>query len=177
MQRKNPKTGTPFSYGDKREDGFLFHAYNKKQIKQNGFFVELWMSPEKFDQAKIKNNKFNIEYAQTLKGRSNRLLISAKNRAKANNAIVSINKQWVEKKLSKGICELTNLPFNFALSGNKKQNAYAPSLDRIDSSNKNYTPENTRVVLCAVNLALNQFEEQKILPILEAMVKSIKDKK
>ena len=84
--------------------------------------------------------------------------------------------QWIEQKLLKGTCEFTNLLFDFSFTGDKKQNAYALSLDRIDSSNKNYTPENTRVVLCAVNLALNQFDEQKILPILEAMVTSIKEK-
>lgn len=41
---------------------------------------------------------------------------------------------------------------------------YAPSLDRIDNS-RGYTPDNVRVVLCAVNYALNEWGEGVLFTI------------
>jgi hypothetical protein len=44
MKRQNPETNMPFSRGDIRTDGWLFHAY-KRNLKANGFFGELWHAP------------------------------------------------------------------------------------------------------------------------------------
>ena len=51
------------------------------------------------------------------------------------------------------------------------------SLDRIDSKIKDYSPENTRVVLTAVNKTLNEYGGETILPILKAMVAKIENDK
>jgi hypothetical protein len=114
-----------------------------------------------------KQNDWAAEYAKTVKGRAKRLRNSAKKRYYGLEP--EITQEWLEEKLKKGVCEFTGLPFDFNPSTEFFKNPYAPSLDRIDSKNKCYTPENTRVVLSLVNLALNEFGEKAAAPIIKAM--------
>jgi hypothetical protein len=128
------------------------------------------------------NNKYKksvipksaAKYAATIKGRAKRLIGSAKRRYYGCD--LEITEDWVIKKLKKGVCEFTGLPFDFNPTKEFSKNPYSPSLDRIDSKNKSYTPENTRVVLSLVNLALNEFGEEVAAPILKAMVAAIESK-
>jgi 5-methylcytosine-specific restriction endonuclease McrA len=53
VKRINSKTETAFKHGDSRGDGFVFSGYNFKKIKQDGTFIEVWMSP---DQQKKKKD-------------------------------------------------------------------------------------------------------------------------
>ena len=85
----------------------------------------------------------------------------------------SITLDWIEQKLEIGVCELTNLPFSFTNLTTHKTNPYAPSLDRINSDIKEYSPQNTRVVLVAVNLALNQWGVETVSPIIKELAKNI----
>jgi len=101
------------------------------------------------------------------------LINAAKRRCKTSQGKVSITLNWVKNKLETGVCELTGIDFDFNKPQNGYNNAYAPSLDRIDSKNPNYSPENTRVVLAAVNRALNEHGDKYLLPILKAMVAGI----
>lgn len=177
MKRNNPKTGLPFVHGFIREDGYVFVSYQPTKLKKDGTFKENWYTPEKFN----SRNQYIIgQHAKNRLGtigRAQQLLNGAKGRVKKSKGVVSIDRSWIEGKLKAGVCELTGLPFNFDVSGKTRMNPYSPSLDRIKSSNPSYTKTNTRVVLTAVNLTLSNFGEQELLPILEAMVKSIKDKK
>ena len=50
MKRLNPETGNPFRRGDIGEDGKLFHGYNKTFIRKDGYFSEMWMSTDRFDE-------------------------------------------------------------------------------------------------------------------------------
>jgi len=72
--------------------------------------------------------------------------------------------------------EFTGLPFDLKQPANAKNNLYAPSLDRIDNSNPDYSPENTRLVLVAVNQTLNEHGPIALFPILKAMVSKIEKK-
>lgn len=56
MKRVNKTTETAFKRGDIREDGFIFFAYTKV-VKSNGFFKEIWLSPEKSDRIKRKDKE------------------------------------------------------------------------------------------------------------------------
>jgi len=113
-------------------------------------------------------------YALSLNGRARKLLHRAKTRCGKDN--VSITFEWVMEKLNKGICEITNIPFDLSATDKYTINPYAPSLDRIDPKNKQYSPENTRVILASVNTSLNQYGEQTMLPILKAMIIAIENK-
>jgi len=78
MKRLNPNTGKPFKRGDTREDGYIFHTYQSK-IKQDGFQVESWASPESFQ----------------------RINIDARNRANKVKANPKIHKKSINPKTGK----------------------------------------------------------------------------
>jgi hypothetical protein len=54
MKRINPETNKPFKRGFVREDGFTFNCY-QKTIKKDGFYQELWNSPESLKKIKESN--------------------------------------------------------------------------------------------------------------------------
>ena len=73
-----------------------------------------------------------------------------------------------------GRCMLTGLPFRETVVGTgKARRPYAPSLDRIDAGLP-YSRRNCRLVLQAVNFALNAFGDDVFLAISEGAV-SIRD--
>lgn len=109
---------------------------------------------------------------QLPRGRAIALMSDARSSSKKRKLKIDISNDWVEEKLNSGVCELTGIPFDFNPSKNTYLNKCAPSLDRINS-NKGYTKDNVRVVLCAVNNALGQYTDEEILPILKVLVKAI----
>lgn len=67
-----------------------------------------------------------------------------------------------------GKCELTGIPFDLTKKDWARR-PYAPSLDRIDSSG-DYTIDNTRMVCCAINIALNEWGEGVYATIASAYI-------
>ena len=125
----------------------------------------------------IINQKRSIRRSgpfKTLDHIAGSLLNDAKTRCKKRKeGICMLTREWIKEKLVEG-CALTGLPFEFHSSGGPLSRS--PSLDRINSSNKDYTIENCRVVCYQVNCALNKFSEMESLPILEALVLGLKQK-
>lgn len=117
------------------------------------------------------NNHF--EKQLTSYGRAYQLVSDAKKRALKRERDFNVELENIQAIIEEGTCQLTGLKFDLSPGQNGRQNAYAPSIDRIDSK-KGYTKENTRVVLWAVNSALHDHGESVMLPILEAIVKGIK---
>lgn len=160
----------PFKHGDIREDGYVFRQY-QGVINKNGFEREHWYNPKSFLERREKENSYShTQYHKNKcnpKTKASRLIQSAKQRGK-----VTITADWVCQKIKNGVCELTGLPFDLGYSEHN-QNPLSPSLDRIDANKKEYSAENTRVVLTAVNISLNQYGEKTMLPILKAMVLAI----
>lgn len=115
------------------------------------------------------------KYAASSKGRATKLWHNAKRRSGDKNSEVTITIEWIVEKLNRGVCEYTGLPFDLNPDPNFNSNPYAPSLDRIDPKIKDYSPENTRVVLTCVNKALNEYGGEAVLPILKAMVSAIEN--
>jgi len=98
-------------------------------------------------------------YRSTVYGRSVEMWHSHRRTAKKRGLDATLTKEWIEGKLD-GVCEATGL--GFELTGGRGPKS--PSLDRIDSG-KGYTPENTRMVLWAINLACGDWGESVFLPI------------
>jgi len=189
MKRLNPETKEPFKKGFVRKDGYLFYSYSLTQtIKKTGFYKERWINKDSFDNLVAKNrlatlewlksdkgkkvrNKARDKYRITLNGRARVLLDGAKYRCKKYGGTLTITHDWILQRLKSGICELTDLPFDFNLNNTFNQNPYAPSLDRINSKNRDYSESNTRVVLVAVNTALSEFGLEVMKPIMERMIK------
>jgi len=103
------------------------------------------------------------------KSRSAFLFNAAKQRANRFGGTLSITPEWIEAKIIFGKCELTGLPFNLQPTLKNHVNPYAPSLDRIDSNNRDYSVKNTRVVLAAVNAALNEWGLEVMKPIFKSL--------
>jgi hypothetical protein len=75
------------------------------------------------------------------------MLRRAKARAKLKGLPCTVTKEWLARRLVKGRCQLSGLPFRTGQSRNK---TYSASLHRINSS-KGYTPANCLVILNALN--------------------------
>ena len=129
-----------------------------------------------FSYCKKCKAKLNATNQTTPKGRAYKLLSDARYNKKGKRAHLekTLMLQDILPTLEIGKCELTGLPFDFTPSKNSFRNLYSPSLDRIDS-NKGYTKNNVRIVLSSVNCALGEYTDEEMLPILEAMVKGIKN--
>lgn len=166
MKRLNPDTGEPFKHGDIREDGYVFRCYAPR-IKRNGFFDEKWVSPENYQKYL---NRDKVEH-RNLRDVASKLLRNSRKRARLYGGSVTIDLDWIFNKLKRGKSELSNIPFQI---NNTNTRIYSPSIDRIDSNNRDYTPENCRLILWGENQALNSNSDETMLPILEAMVKGIK---
>lgn len=85
----------------------------------------------------------------------------AMRRAKRKNVEWSLTAQDVAGMwaASKGRCALTGIHFDEANAGRFARRPWVPSLDRIDAS-KGYTTQNTRLICCAMNFALNSWGEE-----------------
>ena len=71
-----------------------------------------------------------------------------------------------------GKCAVTKLPFSFALEGSSLvKRAYAPSLDRIQAGGR-YSRANCRLVMVAVNFAMNSWGLDVYLKLASAAVKA-----
>jgi hypothetical protein len=103
------------------------------------------------------------------KERANFLLRSAKQRTIKWGGSITITTEWVESKIIKGVCEVTGIPFDLSPSNFKRMNPFAPSLDRIDSGSRDYSEENTRVVLASVNVALGEWGLEVMKPIFKKL--------
>ena len=175
MKRLNPDTGKPFKHGDVRKDGYIFKQY-LQEVKADGYFVEGWFNPEAWKKMRKKANEDNKASQKKMRlspeGRAVRLVSAAKTRTKKTKGKVTITSEWVKNKIEKGVCELTGIKFDLKPIDNQKRNPFSPSLDRIDSNNRNYSPDNVRVVLTAVNDALGEFGLDIMLPIFKRIIKN-----
>ena len=122
-----------------------------------------------------KIKKYRINYKKTHDGRCATLLGSCRRRAKLSKSEMTLTKEWVMEKLEKGVCEITNAPFSYTKRKEHTRSPFAPSIDRIDSQNPNYTPDNCRLVLWAVNNTFAEYGEEIMLPILRAIVDAKKN--
>ena len=81
-KRINPETGKPFNNGDKREDGYIFFAYQQMIVnKKTGFFREIWLSEGSY---KNTNNFWN------------KVVTKTKERAKKKNLPHNIDKDYIQ---------------------------------------------------------------------------------
>lgn len=87
-------------------------------------------------------------------------LRGARTRARMNGYEYVLSEQWCLEQLFRqgGRCALTGMRFSVAGTGMRGRDPYCPSLDRIDNS-KGYTPENTRIVILAINIMLADWGE------------------
>lgn len=131
-------------------------------------------NPEKNKQI-VKNYRDKYKgiqknYRKTSKGVTNSIYYGAKQRAAQRNMPFDLEKSEILKKVEIGICELTGIAFDYksdAKAGYGRRRPYTPSIDRIDNS-KGYTKENCRIIISAMNIALNEWGEEMFLKLAQA---------
>lgn len=97
-----------------------------------------------------------------------RLFRMTKDRARRNGRQIMSDAEW-EKLIARaaGRCEITGLPFSMERSSYYRR-PYAPSVDRIDNQ-LDYTYDNCRLVIYAVNCALNEWGMDVFRTISDAL--------
>jgi hypothetical protein len=99
-------------------------------------------------------DKIRLRVRGINKTRANIMLNSARLRAKHDMVECTLTADWFNERFARG-CELTNLPFEPG-NGPGQSNPYAPSVDRIKAGGP-YSPDNCRMVLFAVNAAMQDW--------------------
>lgn len=95
--------------------------------------------------------------------------------AKARGIELNITKEDVAAMIDEAgnRCSLTGIPFSILKDSRYRVRPWAPSIDRIDST-QGYTRQNCRVVCAYVNSALNEYGEELLLMIAKGLIKTAK---
>ena len=105
---------------------------------------------------------------------ANTMLRDAKKRAKGRELPYSLDKNWLLKKLQKGVCEMTQLRFEASVIRDNNNGMgsgfFAPSLDRINSK-LGYTKRNTRIVIWGYNRAKGEHTDNEVKMLAYAVLK------
>lgn len=241
MKRINPNTGRPYKMNERRSDGFYFRQYDKRNITKEGFYWEVWDSPQshvnqvrirkackerinkklremeplkltkrinpetnhpycKGDYCPIKKKYFrgyetkladsdgihlreNWATEEALKQSRKKdrsptriaalLYNHAKTRAKKNRANFSLTKEFILEKIKLGICEQTGIRFQLSMPLGL-YNPYAPSIDRVLNTNRDYTKENTQIVIRAFNILKGPLDIITMETIMKSFLKKQK---
>lgn len=109
--------------------------------------------------------KRDYQRSRRLTVRGFALAIDAKNRAKTKGIPFSLDWREIQRKIEAGFCEVTGLPFSLTKT---RRTWDAPSLDQIKPG-LGYTPENTRVVLYALNMMIGTWGLETMLKVAAAV--------
>lgn len=99
-----------------------------------------------------------------------RMLYDAKRRAKRYGYAFTLTRAWLEEKLAPMRCSVTGAALSVKSDDcATRYHPWSPSLDRVDST-KGYTPDNTRVVCTAYNVAKNEWSDADVLHMARSLV-------
>lgn len=114
-----------------------------------------------------KQKKENLRFMTSV------MLRSAKRRSLLQEYPYSLDAPWLQKKLKRGVCEITGLRFEASVIRGKSgehSGFFAPSLDRINS-NLGYTKRNTRLVIWGYNRAKGDNTDREVQMLAYAVLK------
>ena len=117
----------------------------------------------------LTRKEYDKKLYQTPHRRASILLRASKKRATEKDWDHDLTLEWIRDRIEKGLCEVTNLPFDLAPSKDTHKNPWGPSLDRIDSDG-GYTQDNCRIVVAVYNFAANQWGDEVVMQLAEALV-------
>jgi hypothetical protein len=92
-----------------------------------------------------------------------------KTRAKQKGISFDLTQDWIKQKLNEGACSVTGISLDFK----NPRSPFSPSWDRLDS-NLGYTKDNVRLVCWIYNCAKNEWNDDDVLAMAEAIIKNKK---
>lgn len=102
--------------------------------------------------------------------RAGRLLTWLRTRAAKRQYPFDLTREWAEKKLAAGVCEVTGIRFDFTKeSSSIRFNPFGPSIDRIDPT-RGYVEDNCRMVVWIYNMAKAEWDDETVLRMAKALV-------
>ena len=115
-------------------------------------------------------NKQRKDYRTDLNKRAAKMVQGIKTRCKKNNLSFDLDVEWLHDIFQKGVCQVTNLPFDFGGGIQEKgHRAFTPSLDRTDPT-LGYNKENVKVVCWAYNAAKGVGTHKDVLKLAGALI-------
>lgn len=127
----------------------------------------------KADQKRVSDAYYQA-HAEEIKA-SNRLwkknnptkvyLNSVRRRARARNLKFDLDLEWFEQRLTKGVCEVTNL---FFIDSGKPMAPFKPSVDRIDPK-RGYTKNNCKMVVWIYNACKGDNLHEDVMMMARAL--------
>jgi hypothetical protein len=107
-------------------------------------------------------------------GRAKALFHSARKRAKKYGIEFTLTREWITRRIERGVCEVTGLPFDMGVNhgdGSERfaRRPFGPSLDRTDPAG-GYTPGNVKVVVCVYNAAKWDWKHVDVIRMAKALL-------
>ena len=172
----NPKTGNVMKLGEPLEAHNVVYMGTRKNGRVMFVKPETWK--RKVDKNKIWRKKHQAGTSRTFGFCTRHLKRGAITRAKKHGGICTLTLDWIRQEVSKGyvVDGVKIADYVTEVDTHKKVTAWSPSIDRIDNSNRDYTPENCRVVPSLLNLALNNFDEKDFLDIVGPYIDGLRKK-
>lgn len=159
----NPNTHLPFKWNDVY-NGKYFSNYRKRK---NGIKFPTFSST-KNSEAKRKSQRSGLQ--RTFSSLIGRLFSAARARAKENNAVCTITRLWIQKNIERGYVMNGVKIMDFTIAVNGHMHPFTPSIDRIDSKNRNYTEENCQIIPSLLNLAKNRWSDEDFLQVVKPYI-------
>lgn len=158
------------------EFSFSAHRANKHkdQCRQCSLDYERELQArdrERFSEMRRKQDRARTERNQP-EYWSRKLLSNARQRARKGDLPFELDREWIEVKLRRNRCEVTGLPFTFIAGqgkGANRENAFGPSIDKIDPEG-GYTRDNCRVVVNIYNTARGSAEDEALTRLCRAVL-------
>jgi hypothetical protein len=135
-----------------------YHANRDEQLKKRREFRA--NNPGKIKQWR-QNNRIN--------NRASSILSGIKKTCKTEGIEFGLTKEWIQKRLDIGVCELSGIAFD--MEGKRTRNS--PSVDRINPAGS-YTPGNCRFVVWSLNRALSNYGQEYMFSLFEEVLKKQK---
>ena len=127
--------------------------------------------PEHFSEMRRRQDRARAQRNQP-EYWSRRLHSNAQQRAREDDLPFALDREWIEEKLRRNRCEATGLPFTFTAGqgkGANRENAFGPSIDKIDPE-RGYTRNNCRVVVNIYNTARGRGEDEALTRLCRAVL-------
>ena len=160
----NPDTGAPFKVGDVFE-GRRFKCYmNRTYGLGKSMKIPMWSSEEAYQRRQARKHETVKQYmgmrTRNIDGLVTRMLANCRYRCKASGGTCTISRAFLMERIREGyvVNGVKVRDFDITHDGaTTARSPWAPSIDRIDSSDPSYTEANVQVVPWAVNCARNEF--------------------